>query len=141
MRQYSWLCMRHWRYCCRLAWTLQTWWSVFRLQDAGTVELDDLVGMFVNAVVLRTPVHGTDSFSGLLARVKEIDLSSLANSDVPFERLVEVLNPVRSQSHNPIFRVESRFRTWKSRLSNSIGCRPPVVKWRRDTLRSTLDWR
>ncbi|REK80096.1 amino acid adenylation domain-containing protein, partial [Rhodococcus erythropolis] len=93
----------------------------------GDVELDDLIGMFVNAVVLRTPVHGTDSFSGLLARVKEIDLSSLANSDVPFERLVEVLNPVRSQSHNPIFQVEFAFQNMEKstleldRLSASGG--------------------
>ncbi|MGC0365272.1 amino acid adenylation domain-containing protein [Rhodococcus sp. 27YEA15] len=93
----------------------------------GDVELDDLIGMFVNAVVLRTPVDATDSFSDLLARVKEVDLSSLANSDVPFERLVEVLNPVRSQSHNPIFQVEFAFQNMEKstleldRLSASGG--------------------
>ncbi|BDU08625.1 hypothetical protein FMUBM48_48880 [Nocardia cyriacigeorgica] len=75
----------------------------------GERELDDLIGMFVNTLVFRTAVTPGAPFTELLADVKERDLEAFANADVPFERLVEVLNPVRSTARNPLFQVGLSF--------------------------------
>jgi thioesterase domain-containing protein len=71
----------------------------------GDGELDDLVGMFVNNLVLRTEVDPHASFETVLAAIKDSDLDAFGNADIPFERLVEVLAPVRSTAHAPLFQV------------------------------------
>ncbi|MGA9871438.1 MAG: amino acid adenylation domain-containing protein [Rhodococcus sp. (in: high G+C Gram-positive bacteria)] len=75
----------------------------------GEPALDDLIGMFVNTLVLRTPVRDGATFAALLASVREVDLDAFANADIPFERLVEILDPPRSTARQPLFQVMLAF--------------------------------
>ncbi|MFW6357635.1 MAG: amino acid adenylation domain-containing protein, partial [Chroococcales cyanobacterium] len=68
-------------------------------------EIEGLIGFFVNTLVLRTQVREKLTFRELLQEVKEVALGAYSHSDLPFEYLVEVLQPERNLSHNPLFQV------------------------------------
>ena len=71
----------------------------------GRVEIEKLIGFFINTLVLRTNLAGDPSFRDLLRREKTVVLEALAHQDMPFEKLVEALQPERDLSHSPLFQA------------------------------------
>ncbi|WP_013334574.1 non-ribosomal peptide synthetase [Gloeothece verrucosa] len=72
-------------------------------------QTEELIGMIVNNIVFRTDVSGNPTFRELLNRVRQVTLEGYANEDLPFDKVVEILKPVRHLSYNPLFQVMFSF--------------------------------
>ncbi|MEH2088584.1 amino acid adenylation domain-containing protein [Nostoc sp.] len=75
------------------------------IASRNRAEVDSLIGFFVNVLVLRTDLSGDLSFQELLAQVKSTALEAYIHQDLPFEKLVEEIQPNRDLSYNPLFQV------------------------------------
>ena len=94
--------------------------------------------MFVNTLVLRTQVRGQESFTDLLAQVRETDLQAFTHADIPFERLVDLLQPERSTARNPLFQVALSFQNVPGAEFELPGLRVGAVDFETDIERFDL---
>ena len=102
----------------------------------GEPALDDLVGMFVNTVVLRTRVAADSGFGAVLDHVRDVDLAAFAHGEIPFERVVDELAPPRSTAHTPLFQVvvemadtEAFAPPWPGLVAEPVLVDPGVAKF------------
>nr|WNA11484.1 nonribosomal peptide synthetase [Kitasatospora sp.] len=100
--------------------------------------LDHLIGFFVNTLVLRTDTTGDPTFTQLLARVRETSLTAYAHQDVPFEYLVEVLNPTRTLAHHPLFQIMLALQNAPEGVFQLPGLRVDVTPGRTGTAKFDL---
>ncbi|WP_280329464.1 non-ribosomal peptide synthetase [Nocardia wallacei] len=99
----------------------------------GAQALDGLVGMFVNTLALRTTVDPGLPFRRFLAQVRETDVDAFGHADVPFEQLVQILNPARSTAHHPIFQVSLSLQNFEEPVLELPGLRAEVEPFDRDS--------
>lgn len=117
------------------------------VSNRDRAEFEKLVGCFVNMLVLRTDLSDDPTFTALLAQVRDTTLAGLSHRELPFDRIVAELQPVRTLDRNPLFKSSSRSRNIGLRACVST-CTTwrfcPSSWWNRllaSTFSSTFGWR
>ncbi|HEU4508047.1 MAG TPA: amino acid adenylation domain-containing protein [Pyrinomonadaceae bacterium] len=101
-------------------------------------DIEGLIGVFINNLVLRTNLSGNPPFQQLIGRVREVCLDAYAHQDVPFEKLVEVLQPVRDSSYPPLFQVMLSFQNTPVEQLEVKGLSADYVEFDHVTARADL---
>jgi amino acid adenylation domain-containing protein len=84
-------------------------------------EFENLIGLFINTLVIRCDLSGAPTFLRLLAQVRETALGAFDHHELPFEKLIQVLDPERSLSHSPLFQVMFQLRNFPESVTNLEG--------------------
>ncbi|MGB8479150.1 MAG: amino acid adenylation domain-containing protein [Acidobacteriaceae bacterium] len=106
--------------------------------NRSRAELNQLIGFFVNNLVLRTDLSGNPSFAALLARIRNVTLRAYEHQDVPFDKLVHALSPERSLDHSPLFQVMFILQNYPLDELNLDGIVTTPVELEVDTARFDL---
>ncbi|ACB52418.1 peptide synthetase [Crocosphaera subtropica ATCC 51142] len=106
--------------------------------NRNRTEIENLIGLFVNNLVFRTEITSNISFWDFLTQVKEVALGAYAHQDLPFEYLVEVLQPERNLSHNPLFQVMFILHNTPSEKVRLPGLSLNTLSWENQTSRFDL---
>ena len=106
--------------------------------NRNRTEIENLIGLFVNNLVFRTQIKSHISFRDFLSEVKEVALGAYAHQDLPFEYLVEILQPERNLSHKPLFQVMFILHNTPSQKVNLPGLTLKTLSWESQTSRFDL---
>jgi acyl carrier protein len=104
----------------------------------GRAEIESLIGFFINMLVMRTSLSGTPRFVDLLERVKETALGAYAHQELPFEKLVEVLQPQRDPGVSPLFQVAFGLQNTPTSYIELPGLEVRSVNFEEETVRYDL---
>lgn len=95
--------------------------------------LENQVGLYTNTIALKTEFENTDNFLDVLSKLKNTLLNAIQNKDVPFDKVVEELNPEREYGQNPLFQVMFVFRKEKERFKNIEGVKIETIEFEKTT--------
>ena len=101
-------------------------------------EIEEVIGLFANTLVFRTNLSSNPTFKELLGRVREVALGAYNHQDLPFEKLVEILQPERDLSHNPLFQVLFSLRNVRTPQIKLPGVRLSSLEIEQKTARLDL---